>query len=167
MDFNFKLLSALIFGGGLIFCITAIIYAKLKRKISDKIYCFVCFSCAGAVVVSLMLSLLLKGLPFWQFAIICLGAEGVFSVSYFIFRSIPTKLRQGVEISCKEEWINLSYLLTLIERAERFCLSTPEQEFMDNFKNKVKRLTSYYASELPTGIEISRFYKICYRIGIV
>ncbi len=165
-NFNLKL-SALIFGGGILFCIWAIIYAKIKRKISDKVYCISCFSFAFFSVINLLLALTMKTIPFWQFALISFAVVGLFSSSYLIFRTIPKKLTQGVDLSCGEEWINLSYLLTLIERVERFSLSSAEQDFMETFKSKIRRMTSYYACELPTGIEISRFYKICYRLGIV
>ena len=165
-NFNLKI-SALIFGGGILFCIIAIIYGRVKRKISDRVYCITCFSCAGGVAVNLLLAMLLQSLPLWQFAIISFAELGLFGASYIVFRSIPTRLKQGVDLSSGEEWINLSYLLTLIERAERFSLSSGEQEFMQSFKEKMRRMTSYYSCELPTGIEISRFYKICYRLGIV
>ena len=165
---NFILnLSALSFGGGMLFCVWAIIYAKTKRKISTKVFAVTCFSFAFCSLANLFVALTFQALPFWQFSVISFAILGVFGLGVLIFRHLPTKLRQGVDLSSGEEWINLSYLLTLIERAERFSLSSPEQEFMESFKSKIRRMTSYYACELPTGIEISRFYKICYRLGIV
>lgn len=164
---NFNLiLSALIYGGGILFCISAVIYKRIKN-FSEKRFSLVCLSCAVGAVLNLFLAMLLNQIPLWQFALICLAQIASFWGVYFMFRSTPTRLRQGVELSCGEEWINLSYLLTLIERAERFSLTDGEQEFVEEFKCKIRRMTSYYSYELPTGTQISRFYKICYRIGIV
>ncbi len=167
MSTIFLIISALCLGCGILFDLYMLIYAKIKGNLSAKFYCLTSFVCGATVVFFSLLSFLFKGITLLQFLLFIIGATVCFSLLVGIFWVMPKKLKHGVDISCQEEWLNLSYLLALSDRIKRFSLSEKESEFVQNFTQKIRRMTSYYCYELPSGVEISEFYRICSRVGVV
>jgi hypothetical protein len=162
----FLIISALIFGCGILFNLI-VFNPKFLGKIRFKTLLIINGISVGIVVLILAILATAKQIKFWQFLFFILVIVGVFSYLLWRYYNAPIKVKKGVNLSCGQEWLNLSYLLTLADRIKRFSLSEKESDFVENFTQKIRRMTSFYSYELPSGVEISEFYFICNRIGLV
>lgn len=162
----FLIISALIFGCGILF--NLILFSpKFLCKIRFKTLLILNGILVGIVGLTLLILATAKQIKFWQFWFCVLVIIGVFSLLSWRRYISPIKPKKEFNLSCGQEWLNLSYLLTLVDRIKRFSLSEKESEFVENFSQKIRRMTSFYSYELPSGVEISEFYFICNRIGLV
>ena len=162
----FLIISALIFGCGILF--NLILFSpKFLGKIRFKTLLILNGILVGIVGLTLLILATAKQIKFWQFWFCVLVIIGVFSYLSWRRYSAPIKPKKEFNLSCGQDWLNLSYLLTLVDRIKRFSLSEKESEFVENFSQKIRRMTSFYSYELPSGVEISEFYFICNRIGLV
>jgi hypothetical protein len=161
------IISVLVFGCGILFSSVLLIYSKISKRISLKLFGFESIFACGITIAFSLFAFIFKQVSLGGFLLLSLSSIVSFSFLVGMFLSPQKKLKQGVDLSCREEWLNLSYLLTLSERIQRFVLSEQESEFVEGFTQKIRRMTSYYCYEIPTGVEICEFYRICNRVGVL
>ena len=164
--FNFLVLSILIFICGFLLCVGAIIYSLINTKISKIIYTYFCIISSLAYSICLTLALLVKNIGFLQFIFGIFCGDLTFLTFYIFYYFLPKKIRGNIDLSCGEEWLNLSYILGLIEKVSRYDIPLLEQEFFNSFKDKIMRMTTYNCYEIPSSFELNRFYFLCERLGV-
>ena len=160
------IISALFFGCGLLLQTVFCVYSRLKFKISLKAFSLVTVFCFSGFMLFQLVSLFC-GQNFFNFVLLMLLGGLGYAVTVLLYLLIKPKIKIGVNLSCGQEWLNLSYLLTLSERVSRFSLEEKEQEFVQNFTQKIRRMTGNYCYEVPTGTETAEFYRICRRVGVI
>ncbi|MBO4962655.1 MAG: hypothetical protein J6C97_02645 [Clostridia bacterium] len=164
--FNFLNFSIIVFIFGVISCGVAIVYSLVKTKISKIVFNYICIIPCISFTILLTLALFLKNLSVLQYMLGLLGGNLTFLTLFIFYFFIPKKIYKQVDLSCGEEWLNLSYILGLIEKVSRFDIPLLEQEFFNAFKQKIHRMTTYNCYEAPSSFELSRFYFLCERLGV-
>lgn len=164
--FNFFIFTIIIYILGVLLCGISIIYSLVKSKISKIIFNYICSVSSIVFSIFLTLSLLLKNISLLVFWTGTVGGNLTFLSLFVFYYFIPKKIYRQVDLSCGEEWLNLSYILSLIEKVSRYEIPILEQEFFDNFKQKIKRMTTYNCYEIPSSLELNRFYFLCERLGV-
>jgi len=164
--FNFLFFSLLVFIVGFFLCFFAILFSIRRTKISKTTYTYFCSVSAIVFSTLFTLSFILKEISLTSFLIGIFCINFCFLCAFVFYRFLPNSPTRKIDISCGEEWLNLSYLLALIEKVSRYDLPTLEEEFFNDFKEKVFRMTTYNCYELPSSFELNRFYFLCNRLGV-
>ena len=164
--FNFKFIAILVFIIGIIACFCGIFYSLKKGKLPKILYNYFCLIPTCIFTICLIFALIKNQIKFTSFLLMVFLGNFTFLLIYIFYLFIPKKIYKGIELSSQEEWLNLSYLLSLIEKVSRFELSPLEQDFFICFKEKIYRMTTYNCYEVPSSFELNRFYFICKRLQI-